>query len=82
MPEETEFTRKGLRAANRSLGKQPPPRPVFIEKKIKVFFLQTVDGSKTATADSDVDVEGMVSEVVVVVSRTKPVLVVKGDGIT
>ncbi|GFS62089.1 hypothetical protein TNCV_476521 [Trichonephila clavipes] len=32
MPKGAELTREGFRATNRSLGKQPLPRPDFIEK--------------------------------------------------
>ncbi|GFY25248.1 hypothetical protein TNCV_2483691 [Trichonephila clavipes] len=39
MPKGIELTREGLRATNRSLGKQPLPRQDFIEKKIKVYIL-------------------------------------------
>ncbi|GFX88307.1 DUF4817 domain-containing protein [Trichonephila clavipes] len=38
MPKGTELTREGFRAANWSLGKQPLPRPDFIEKKSKLTF--------------------------------------------
>ncbi|GFY17160.1 hypothetical protein TNCV_1089361 [Trichonephila clavipes] len=47
MPKGTELTQKRFRATKRSLGKQTPTaRPVFIEKKIKVYVLLTVEDSK------------------------------------
>ncbi|GFX14888.1 hypothetical protein TNCV_1486301 [Trichonephila clavipes] len=39
MPKGTELTREGFRAANRSLGKQPLPRPDFIEKNQSLRFI-------------------------------------------
>ncbi|GFT95954.1 hypothetical protein TNCV_312691 [Trichonephila clavipes] len=45
MPKGTELTRRGFTATNRSLGKQPPPRPLFIEKQSK-FTFQTAEDRK------------------------------------